>query len=67
MTLPEEGKQRFQERYGVSIGQAVSNPEIVKNLEETQAPYLDKPYSKNSRPLSPREADRRNLAILARW
>jgi hypothetical protein len=67
MTVIDAVKQRFQERYGISVEQFAANPDLAKSISELRRPY-NKPYiPENSNGVSAREADKRNLAILTKW
>ena len=70
MALSEEVKQRFYEWYGVSVKQLSVNPSLANGLKKLLSfDYWSESYvpSESSRPISGREADKRNLAILSRW
>lgn len=70
MAITDAIRQRFQERYGFSVEQVAADPELAKGLGEMHPTYSNRrsySNSKDSKPISAREADRRSLAILASW
>lgn len=70
MVLSEIVKQRFYEWYGVSFEQLSVNPSLANGLKKLLSlDYWSESYvpSESPRPISAREADKRNRAILSRW